>query len=295
MFWHQYMNVCMSPSNRKFQLEWFFSLHQPVWPVYKRRVLVIDGAEKDFQSAGTGDYMVALFGEFDDTGRLCVTHGLRSRSWTKDEFISKIISWCLGVNWWPSYVVKEKFGTDSFLSDIERAFLKRSKPVFCHAETRASMREANNVKKFDWIVGCLQGPMERAEIVFGSNFPKAILERCKYELTNLGQVAHDDVADTLALFMVPKVRVKCVDRGPDHKFGWAPPGLNLYDPEHKSTPSPWDLEEMRVGVEIDREDLALAQAKETKKVYQAFAEFGDAAWQGPPEPGKIEFGLGDYE
>lgn len=297
MFWHQYMNVCMSPANRKFQQEWFYQLHQPVWPVFKRRILAIDGAEKDFQSAGLGDYMVALFGEFDDTGRLCLVHGLRSNRWTKEEFQSTIIAWCLATKWWPSYVVKEKFGTDSFLSDMQRAFLKQSKPVFCHAETRASMREANNVKKFDWIVACLQGPMERAEVVFGSSFPRAILERAKYELTNLGQVAHDDVADTLALFMVPKVRVKFVDQGPDRHFGWKPVSLNLYDPEHKGVLSPWEMEDLKMGiVKIDAEDLALTQAKETKKVHQAFVEFGDGVgWQGMPESERVQFTLGDYE
>lgn len=294
MWWHQYMNVCMAPSLQKIKEEWFFEIHQPTFSSAKRRVLALDGAEKDFQRVGIGDYMVALFGEFDDNGRLCVVHGLRSNKDTKDQFIRKIISWCMGVNWWPTYIVKEKFGNDSFLTDIRTAFLAQSRPVFCHAETRGGAREAGNLKKFDWIISCLQGPMERGQVVWGSRCPRAIIERAKYETTNLGQVAHDDVADTLALFFVTAVRVKSVDKGPGKAFRWQPPSMGNYNTDGTRPVPEWEVIKDFKGQGTQFQHSPLEAALESKRVMTAFASVGQPNWE-PPEQQRPPFTIGDYE
>lgn len=278
-FWHQYMNVCKAPKDQKIKDEWFLTLHIPAWPVAKRKVLCIDGAEKDFQRLGIGDYMVALMGEFDENGRLCIVHGFRTNNMTRDEFQRQIISWCKGVNWWPSYVVKEKFGSDSFLTDMAKQFLAQSRPVFCHAETRAGGKEQISVKKYDWIIASLQAPMERGEVVWGSSCPHAIIERAKYETTNLGQTAYDDVADTLALFFAPKVRVMRSDRGPSAGFSWMPPGMETYG--YKSE----DLAKMDKGCTIlEGKDLEIAKARESSRIKDTFfglGSEGSVSWDTP--------------
>jgi hypothetical protein len=294
-FWHQYMNVCKAPSTQKIKEEWFFKLQSPGWPVAKRRVLAIDSAEKDFQRIGIGDYMVALFGEFDDNGRLCIVHGIRSNSLTRDAFQRQIISWCKAVDWWPTYVVKEKFGTDTFLTDMDRCFLQQSRPVFCVTESRGGNKDVVNVKKYDWIIASLQAPMERGDVVWGSNCPPSIMARALYEITNLGQTAYDDVADTLALFFTAKVRIKKVDKGPDKGFAWDPPGMSNYGPDKLD---PRTLENIEKGTTIvDVHNPALARAKEDSRVKEAFFGLGgaDNAQWNPKDVERPSFNVGSYE
>ena len=229
LFWHQLMNVCLAPSDRKFDPTWFIDAHFPCYKVARSRVLAIDSADKDFQKEGVGDHMVALFGEFDDEGRLLLVHGLRSRAWTRDEFIRKIIIWCEATMWWPHKIAKEKFGTDTFLTDVRRAFMARERPVHCVPVSRPAASQAGGyMKKLDWITESLQGPMERGDVAFGSRFPREIAARAKHELVNLGQVTHDDVADALTLFLTKGVRVD----SPQTRGGWdgfSPPALDLYN------------------------------------------------------------------
>ena len=225
LFWHQLMNVCLAPGDMKFQKEWFLDIDIPAWPVAKRKVLAVDSADKDFQKEGVGDYMVALMGEFDDMGRLLVRHGLRSNKWTKDQFQRAILAWCEGVDWWPNIMVKEKFGADAWVQTLVQMFRDKLHPLYPVLSTRPERQ-----KKFDWIVECLQGPMEAAQVVWGSKVPPEIRHRGEAELTNLGQISYDDVADTLALFMLPKVRVVASQRPGGAGDEFPVPSLGLYAP-----------------------------------------------------------------
>lgn len=239
LFMHQLQNLTVAPSERRFQPEWFLDLDKPSWPVAKRRVLVVDSADKDFQQAGSGDWMVAWMGDFDDYGRLCLRHGLRNNRWTREEFLRRIITWCQGTGWWPNMVAKEKFGEDTFLSDVRRVFLGENRPVHCVAVTRPKIGQ-NQLSKFDWIVSCLQAPMERGEIVFGSKVPPDLRRRVEYELTNLGQVAHDDCADGLAVFFSPAVRLNAPQRHASPPQIWQPPAMTTYQPDRAPSPPPMD-------------------------------------------------------
>jgi len=232
LWWHQYMNVCKSPGSQAFEKDWFVTAQWADWPSTRKRVLAIDSAAKDFQKAGTGDYMVALFGSFADDGRLLLRHGLRSNRWTKDEFIRRIITACVALDWWPNLVVKEKVGEDAFLADLGRAFREkfRTPALLPVPRTRGLAKE-------DFIVQSLQAPAERGEIIFGSGLSKDIAERLIYELTNLGQVTHDDVADTLALFFQPNVRVMKPNRGIEVAEGITPPSLDTYRPSFSPQPA----------------------------------------------------------
>lgn len=236
LFWHQLMNVCLAPSDRKFQPEWFIHAHAPCYQAPRSRILSIDSADKDFQKEGVGDHMVALFGEFSDDGRLLLVHGLRNRSWTRDEFIRKMLVWCEATQWWPHKIVKEKFGTDTFLTDIKREFMARDRVVHCLPVSRPAASQAGGyMKKLDWIVEGLQAPMERGEVAFGSRFPKELSDRARHELINLGQVTHDDVADALVLFFVKGIRVEA----PQNTMRWQgfiPPALDLYQGPNREGP-----------------------------------------------------------
>jgi hypothetical protein len=229
LFFHQYLNVCIAPGDRKYQPEWFPQASLPSFPVTKRRVLAIDSADKDMQSEGQGDWMVALFGEFDDEGRLLIRHGIRNRRWTRGELLRQIIGWCEATNWWPQIVAKEKFGQDTFLTDAYNAFRGRFRPVFCVPVTRPRFGQ-NVMPKLDWIISSTQAPMEQMQVIWGSLVPKEFYERAVYEHVNLGQVAHEDIADCLACFFDPKVRIKAPTRMVMPAQGWQSPDLNLYEP-----------------------------------------------------------------
>lgn len=231
LFYHQYGVIYRSPKDQKFKPEWVITAPFPYFRVFKKRVLALDAADKDFQKENTGDWMVALFGEFDDFGRLLLVHGLRSRAWTRAQFQDAILSWCLGSGWWPNIAAKEKFAESggSFLTSLGAKFWEHQKPVHLVPVMRPQFGgQLGTMKKNDYIVGNLQAPMERAEVVFGSAFPPAIRERCGHELLNLGQLKNDDVADTLALFMDPKVKLQAVTAMVGGGEQWVPPDLASY-------------------------------------------------------------------
>ena len=258
-FWLQYMCVYRSQSQDKFQPEWFVRIDKPCWADYKRRVLVVDDASKDFQQIGRGDYSVAKFGEFDADGRLLKVHALRSNKWTREQFINEIIAWCQATRWWPQFAVKEKVGVDNFLVDLQRAFNQWGHPVVTVPARRAGLG-----RKYDYIVGTLQGPYERREILTGSNYPLALFERDQYELMNLGSVSHDDMADADCLFFVEGVRIaRAQDLVPRSASEWTPPtDLNLYDPRRPTQPT-WVPSEAASLLE------QVAQRPENSKLFEA--------------------------
>jgi len=228
-FWHQYMNVCLAPDLQAIKPEWIRSIDRPNWPAPKRRILALDAADKDNQRLGMGDYTCLLFGEFDDEGRLLITHGFRSNRWTRDEAIRTAISHCRATDWWPHIFVKEKATNDPSFTDWERAFTSQSRYPHIVPATRPT-----NVKKYDWCVSAYQAPFERGEILFGSAFPPDLLTRLRHEVINLGQIKNDDMADALALFFYPGVRLAATAPNPAQTAPWSPPPLCLYD----YTPAP---------------------------------------------------------
>ena len=73
------------------------------------------------------------------------------------------------------------------------------------------MRAANFMVTFTvvlMLLAAVLGPLERNDCFFRHTIPKEIFDRLRYELINLGQVAHDDVADAFALFFAPEVRIQ---------------------------------------------------------------------------------------
>lgn len=228
-FWHQYMNVCLAPSMQAIQPEWIRAIDRPNWPSAKRRVITIDAADKDHQRLGMGDYTCILFGEYDDEGRLLLTHGLRSNRWTRDDAIRQVMSYCRATSWWPHVFVKEKTTNDPSFTDWTRAF--EGQTYYPHM---VSATRPTNVAKYDWCVSAYQAPFQRGEILFGSAFPPDLLNRMRHEVVNLGQIKNDDAADALALFFYPGVRLAAPTSNPNRSAQWTPPPLCLYD----HTPAP---------------------------------------------------------
>lgn len=285
LFWHQYMNVCMAPSAQKFKAEWFFDVDLVDWPAPKRRVLMLDTASKDFQTENRGDWMVALFGSYDDHARMLVRHGLRSKTWTKDEFIRQIIAWCQTTGWWPTVMVKEKFGegAGAFMADLAKKFAEFARPVHPILVTRPQQLLAKN----DWIVEGLQGPMERGEILWGARVPREIRDRAEYELCNLGQVAHEDIGDCLTLGTVKGVRPEVIVRIAQPS-GWEAPQLGLYEPG-AAAPGPVDS--------LLEAATPMQQASRNQRVQIAVADLGfsDVSWDPVAGPSRPQITLGDHE
>lgn len=202
-FFLQYMTVYQTQGEKKFQKEWFRRYPEPTFAAPVKRVLTLDDASKDFQQIGVGDYSVAKFGEFNEHGVLLKVHAIRSNDYTKDQFIDAMIAWCQLSRWFPNIVVKEKVGTDPFLSDFAKEYRKKiGRPIVPVVFPRTGQG-----RKHDFILSTLQAPYERGEILYGSAYPAELFERDQYELLNLGSSTHDDMADADTLFFVEGVRV----------------------------------------------------------------------------------------
>ena len=235
--------------------------------------------------------MVALMGEFDDDGRLCFVHGIRSDRWTREEFLRQIVSYCERVNWWPTWVVKEKFGQDTFLSDVRREFLRVNHPVHCETVPRAQ-----NQAKNDFIVSSLQGPYERGEIVCGSVFPATLHARLKLELTQLGSIKNDDVADCAALFMAPKIRV--VSRGTSlhggEAFDWQGADMSTYNTMYDhGARGTYILAKEQLAKESN--PLREAHGLAPERIQFALGDFHDATWAQPAMPENKPFNIAESE
>jgi len=228
-FWLQYMVVYQTPETASFKEDWFVWHERPDWSAPGKRVLLVDSADKDFQRPGVGDYAVALFGSYDDEGRLILRHGIRTNRMTRLEFIDAIVAWCNKSGWWPRSAAKEKVGNDTFLSDLQQHFGRMDKPLAAVPVPRVGLGD-----KAGLLLRVLQTPFERGDVVFGSHFPKEIFEQIKYEAMNLGTTVHDDGMDALRLGFATEVRpnVRVRDQK-DGRRNLKPPHLGLYDPRRK--------------------------------------------------------------
>ena len=171
-------------------------------------------------------------------------------------------------------VTHRKMACGDTKAAFRTALLDQGRPAHVYAVTRPT-----EVKKNDWIMDQTQGPYERGEIIYGSACPPEIPRRRRHELLNLGQIAHEDVADTEALFFCEEVRVKSNERTVAPPQGMTPPVLGLYDPGRPQRPP----EPAPAGV--------VETARQQPRVQRAFAELdagGDnVQWDNPAVPAPV--------
>ena len=207
-FWHEYMNIPFSPTDRKYQPAWFVKVddemipgrHVPFYPLNKW--IAVDTALKDEEHPSGYDFNVVVVGGFDDQGRLFVLDIFRDRNWTEKHLADCIITCMKTLEYGGiSKVVTEKVGEVRFNNYLRDRARQAGVPL----QIISIIRGGRGAKsKFERIVGC-QGHFEQGRVFFRrscENVDDAINEFC-----NLGRWTNDDVADAISMFFDDQVKV----------------------------------------------------------------------------------------
>jgi len=205
-FWHEYMNIPFSPTDRVFQPSWFVRVqdemipgrHEPFPPLTKW--IAVDTAWKDDEHPTGFDFTVIVVGGFDDHGRLYVLDLLRDRNWTMKQGVEAIVTAmrAYGI----SRVITEKVGEvtwHNFLKDRCRVV---GTPLQLLALTRGGRNQKSKIER----IRGLQGYFEQGKVYFRKsceNYDDAINEFC-----NLGRWTNDDIADAISMFYDERVIVR---------------------------------------------------------------------------------------
>lgn len=205
-FWKQMMNVCISPTAKKFYEEWF-----DTWvPILPSNIvwsgILIDSATKDEQVVLTGDYTACLCVHFDAYGHLYLTDGLNRNDLKANELMDELVSMSQRNNG-VCNIVKEKVGEEMFFGMVRNAFVDKRLPIVTYP---ISVRGQG--KKVIRIIEALQQPFMGRKIHFvgkkgESGFPKKIWQILRDQLVHIGQWSHDDLADCLSLAFHKDIRV----------------------------------------------------------------------------------------
>lgn len=207
-FWHEYMNIPFSPSDRKFQPKWFLQVpddmipggRQPFSPLHKW--IAVDTALKDDEHPSGYDYNVVVVGGFDDFGRLYILDIFRD----KDCTAKTLAAWIVGKAKSDEFggiaqVIVEKVGEAGFGTYLkEHARIKNATitPIFIKRGGRSSK------SKIERILGA-QGYFEQGRVFFRKSVDhfQAVVD----EFCNLGRWTNDDLADAISMFFDEQVKV----------------------------------------------------------------------------------------
>lgn len=206
-WWKQYMNVCMSPTGRKFEEE-HFDTWMPRLPggiVYS--MFLIDSATKDEQVLNRGDFTVVHVAHFDAHGHLYLTDALRSAKLKGMDLNNELISMVArckenhGIS--VTELCKEKVGEDTFFGWVRSEFTRARLPI----QTRP-LQIRGQGRKYVRIIEALQHPAMARQIHFIETYPKTVHKALVDEAIHLGQWSHDDTIDALSLAFHPDIRIK---------------------------------------------------------------------------------------
>lgn len=204
-FWHEYMNIPFSPTDRKFQPSWFVRVddemipgkHEPFYPLSKW--ISLDSAWKDDEHPSGYDFTVIVVGGFDEHGRLYILDILRSKDWTMksgaDAMITAMKAYGIG------RVITEKIGQVTFHTYFKDRCRQAGIPVQLITPKRGGTGSKGKTAR---IMSC-QGYFEQGRVYFRKeceNFEDAVNEFC-----NLGRWTNDDIADAIADFFDEQVKV----------------------------------------------------------------------------------------
>lgn len=205
-FWKEFGCIVVAPGDQRIKPEWLNSWVEPqqvpLNTVFSG--LSIDSALKDEQVLQKGDHMVYLVGHYDQWGNLYLTDGGRSRAWRAEDFRKVLISTVQAPkNRGVQNVLREKVGEGTFFPMVRGWFNDAKLPCVLHP-----LRMVGQGRKYLRILEALQAPLQGRKIFFvKGQFPEDIHKVLVDELTHLGQWGHDDVADCLATFYHPEIRV----------------------------------------------------------------------------------------
>lgn len=204
-FWHEYMNIPFSPTDRKFQPAWFVKVddtqipgqREPFYPLQKW--IALDSAWKDDEHPTGYDFTVVVVGGFDDHGRLYILDILRSKTWTMKQGSDAMITAmkAYGI----SRVVTEKVGQVTF----HTYFKDRCRQAGIPVQLITPKRGGTNAKSKTDRIMASQGYFEQGRVFFRKNVDN--FEDAVNEFTNLGQWTNDDIADAIADFFDEQVKV----------------------------------------------------------------------------------------
>lgn len=206
-WWKQYMNVCISPSGRKFEESYFETWIERLPGGIVFSAMLIDSATKDEQILMRGDFTVCHVVHFDSYGHLYVTDGFRSDKFKGTDLINELISMhqrcrdSTGIS--VTNMVKEKVGEDTFFGWVRSEFNRARIPL-----TVFPLKVRGQGRKNVRIVEALQHPFMARQVHFVTTYPRSLHRVLVDEATHLGQWSHDDAIDALSLAFHPDVRVK---------------------------------------------------------------------------------------
>lgn len=211
-WWMQYMNSVRAPHDQPFQDEWFGEVDAATLPPLFAKMIVVDTALKDdvvLKKGARGDYTVIMVGGWDREGRLYMIDGLRSNAMTSKLFTDALVTFAQ--KYQVTTVVKQRVSEDTAGTIIRDAFAGAMTPLDYRAITVQWMG-----RKFQRIKDGLQGPMQAGQIWWvkrarpdGTGWEHhRLLDYAKRELINLGQYPTDDIADCMANFFHPDVKIR---------------------------------------------------------------------------------------
>jgi phage terminase large subunit-like protein len=239
-FWHEYMNIPFSPTDRKFQPRWFVQLDDaqipggspPFAPLSKW--IAVDTAWKEEEHPSGYDFTVVVVGGFDDQGRLYILDIFRNRHWTTKQGCEAIVTAMKSEEYGGiSRVITEKVADNISWHDTLRTEARlRSTPLQLIALTRGGGGTLARRTKFERIEQAMQGPLEKGRVFFrrkSENFDDMVNEFC-----NLRRWTNDDIADAVSMFFDERVIVMPPPR--TDNSGWQSP---LRPMPMESVQSPW--------------------------------------------------------
>lgn len=222
-FWHEYMNIPFSPTDRKFQPAWFVKVDDeqipgksmPFYPLSKW--LALDSAWKDDEHPSGYDFTVIVVGGFDEFGRLYILDILRSREWTMKQGADAMVTAmkAYGI----SRVITEKVGQTTFHTYFRDRCRQAGIPVQLIVPKRGGIGSKSKMER----IMAAQGPFEQGRVFFRKacdNYDDTINEFC-----NLGRWTNDDIADAISDFFDEQVKVLAPHRSENN----APPP-NIFKP-----------------------------------------------------------------
>jgi phage terminase large subunit-like protein len=216
-FYHEYMNIPFSPSDRKFQPRWFVQVDDgnipglvaPFDPLTKW--IAVDTALKEEEHPSGYDYTCIVVGGFDEHGRLFILDILRDRHWTAKKFCEAVVT-CMQSQEYGgiSRVITEKVADNISWHDTLRGMCRaKGVPLMLLSLTRGGGGVMARRSKYERIEAT-QGHFEQGRVFFRRK--SANFEDCVNEFCNLRRWTNDDIADAISMFFDERVIVM-----PPHK------------------------------------------------------------------------------